>query len=40
MEIPAVVETFDKGIQMIIIGEETPEQVAARIQAVKAKEPR
>jgi ABC-type glycerol-3-phosphate transport system substrate-binding protein len=39
MEKPAVVETFDKGIQMIMIGEETPEQVAARIQAVKLRDP-
>lgn len=33
-----VVEAFDKGIQSIIIGEKTPQQVAAEVQKVKAKQ--
>ena len=33
-----VVEAFDKGIQAIIIGEKTPEQVAKEVQAVKERE--
>ncbi len=37
-ELPLVVENFDKGIQSIIIGEKTPEQVAAEVQAVKERE--
>jgi raffinose/stachyose/melibiose transport system substrate-binding protein len=37
-EFPMVIETFDKGIQSIIIGEKTPEQLAADIQAVKKRE--
>ena len=37
-EFPMVIETFDKGIQSIIIGEKTPEQLAADIQAVKERE--
>jgi maltose-binding protein MalE len=32
-----VVETFDKGIQSILIGEATPESVAADVQKVKEK---
>jgi len=37
-EFPAVIEAFNKGIQYIIIGEKTPEQLAADIQAVKERE--
>lgn len=37
-EIPAVTEAFDKGIQSILIGEKTPEQVAQDVQRVKEKE--
>lgn len=37
-EFSAVIEAFDKGIQSIIIGEKTPEQVAAIVQRIKEKE--
>ena len=37
-ESPKVIEAFDKGIQSIIIGERTPEQVATEVQRIKAKE--
>ncbi|HBR15275.1 MAG TPA: hypothetical protein DD723_07015 [Candidatus Omnitrophica bacterium] len=37
-EEPLVVEAFDKGIQSIIIGEKTPEQVAQDVQEVKERE--
>jgi maltose-binding protein MalE len=37
-EYPAVVEAFDKGIQSILIGEQTPEQVAVEVQRIKEKE--
>ena len=37
-ELPAVTEAFDKGIQSILIGERTPEQVAAEVQRIKEKE--
>ena len=37
-EDPLVIETFDKGIQAIIIGEKEPEQVARDVQAVKARQ--
>lgn len=37
-EFPAVIETFDKGIQSIIIGEKTPEELAAEVQAIKERE--
>jgi raffinose/stachyose/melibiose transport system substrate-binding protein len=37
-EDPLVVEAFDKGIQAIIIGERTPEQVAADVQVVKDRQ--
>lgn len=37
-EFPAVIEALDKGIQSIIIGERTPEQVAANVQKIKARE--
>lgn len=37
-EIPAVTEAFDKGIQSILIGEKTPEQVAQEVQKLKEKE--
>ncbi len=37
-EDPLVVEAFDKGIQAIIIGEKTPQQVAADVQAVKDRQ--
>ncbi|MBI4341066.1 MAG: extracellular solute-binding protein [Candidatus Omnitrophica bacterium] len=34
----AVIEAFDKGIQSILIGEATPEQVAEAVQSVKQRE--
>ena len=37
-ENPAVTEAFDKGIQSILIGEKTPEQVAQEVQKTKEKE--
>ncbi len=37
-EFSMVIETWDKGIQSIILGEKTPEQVAAETQAVKERE--
>lgn len=38
METPAVIEAFDKGIQLIIIGDKTPEEIAQAVQEVKARE--
>jgi len=37
-EDPLVIEAFDKGLQAIIIGEKTPEQVAAKVQEVKIRQ--
>src|SRR3989338_7299654 len=37
-EFPAVIEAWDKGIQSIIIGERTPEQVAQEVQRIKERE--
>jgi len=37
-EFSAVIEAFDKGIQSIIIGEKTPEQVASEVQKIKERE--
>lgn len=37
-ENPLVVEKLDKGIQSIIIGEKTPEEVAKEVQEVKERE--
>ncbi len=37
-EFSTVIETLDKGIQSIIIGEKTPEQVGADVQKVKERE--
>jgi len=37
-EFSPVIETFDKGIQSIIIGEKTPEQVAEEVQKMKERE--
>lgn len=37
-EFPKVIEARDKGIQSIIIGEKTPEEVALEVQAVKIRE--
>jgi ABC-type glycerol-3-phosphate transport system substrate-binding protein len=37
-EFSVVIEALDKGIQSIIIGEKTPEQVAAQVQQVKERE--
>lgn len=37
-EDPLVIEAFDKGIQAIIIGEKTPEQVAQDVQTVKDRQ--
>jgi raffinose/stachyose/melibiose transport system substrate-binding protein len=33
-----VIESFDRGIQSIIIGEKTPEQVASEVQKIKERE--
>jgi len=37
-EDPLVIEAFDKGIQAIIIGEKTPQQVAQDVQVVKDRQ--
>jgi len=37
-EFPRVVEAFDKGIQSILIGEKTPQDVALEVQAIKVRE--
>ncbi|MCM8801394.1 MAG: extracellular solute-binding protein [Candidatus Omnitrophica bacterium] len=37
-EFSAVIEAFDKGIQSIIIGEKSPEQVAQEVQRIKERE--
>jgi len=37
-EFSAVIEVWDKGIQSIIIGEKTPEQVAQETQKIKERE--
>ncbi len=37
-EHPLVIEAFDKGIQSIVIGEKTPEQVAKEVRQVKERE--
>jgi ABC-type glycerol-3-phosphate transport system substrate-binding protein len=37
-EDPLVIEAFDKGLQSIIIGEKTPEQVAREVQEVKDRQ--
>jgi len=37
-EFSPVIEALDKGIQSIIIGEKTPEQVASEVQAIKERE--
>jgi ABC-type glycerol-3-phosphate transport system substrate-binding protein len=37
-EFSAVIEAWDRGIQSIIIGERTPEQVAREVQKVKERE--
>lgn len=37
-EFPAVIEELDKGLQEIIIGENTPEQLAQDVQKIKARE--
>jgi len=37
-ELPLVIEAFTKGIQAIIIGAMTPEEVAGEVQAVKVRE--
>jgi ABC-type glycerol-3-phosphate transport system substrate-binding protein len=37
-EFPVVIESLDKGIQSIIIGEKTPEQVASEVQKIKERE--
>jgi ABC-type glycerol-3-phosphate transport system substrate-binding protein len=34
-EFPSVIEAFDKGIQSIIIGEKTPQEVAKEVQELK-----
>ncbi len=37
-ESPVVAEAFDKGIQSILIGEKSPEEIAQAVQKVKEKE--
>jgi len=37
-EFSPVIEAFDRGIQSIIIGEKTPEQVASEVQTIKERE--
>jgi ABC-type glycerol-3-phosphate transport system substrate-binding protein len=37
-EFPVVIERFNKGIQSIIIGEKTPLELAAEVQAIKERE--
>ena len=37
-EFPAVIERIDKGIQSIIIGEKTPEQLSREVQTIKERE--
>jgi len=37
-EFSAVIEAWDRGIQSIIIGEKTPQQVASEVQKVKERE--
>lgn len=37
-EYPAVIETLDKGLQSIIIGEKTPQDVASETQKIKERE--
>lgn len=37
-EFPRVIESLDKGIQSIITGEKTPEQIAKEVQKVKERE--
>ena len=37
-EFPRVIESLDKGIQSIITGEKTPEQIAKEVQKVKDRE--
>lgn len=37
-ENPLVTEKFDKGIQSIIIGEKTPEEIAREVQEIKERE--
>lgn len=37
-EFPAVIETLDKGLQSIILGEKTPQQLAALVQKIKERE--
>ncbi len=37
-EFSLVIEAFDRGIQSIIIGEKSPEQVAAEVQKIKDRE--
>ncbi|HOX55161.1 MAG TPA: extracellular solute-binding protein [Candidatus Omnitrophota bacterium] len=37
-EFPVVTEALDKGIQSIIIGEKTPQSVAAEVQKIKERE--
>lgn len=37
-EFPAVIEALDKGLQLIIIGEKTPRQVASEVQKIKERE--
>jgi len=33
-----VLEVFDRGLQSLIIGEKTPQQVAAEVQKIKVRQ--
>jgi hypothetical protein len=37
-ELPLVTEAWSKGIQSIIIGEKTPQEVASLVETVKERE--
>ena len=37
-EFPTVIEAFDRGIQLILIGDKTPEQAAADVAKIKERE--
>jgi len=37
-EFPTVIETFDKGVQSILIGEKTPAEVASEVESMKKQQ--
>ena len=37
-EYSAVIEAWDRGIQLIILGKKTPDEVAQEVQATKVRE--